>query len=135
MDIADIQELAQRYVAPDDMSVIPAPGELFSLHHTLLGHDLGEQFGGYGVVMAYEEDPSAKPRGKWVYLTYLSLESFPPARMQLKLQPPHIALGKFQNPERTIETRICAHGAPLADDGEAHEQSHEGHFLQFPGKK
>ncbi|MGM0462495.1 MAG: hypothetical protein ACQEQ4_08780 [Fibrobacterota bacterium] len=127
MDASQVKELAARYVEEKDMQTIPDPGGLFYILHSFPGDtESGEVFGGYGIVRSYEADESAQPVGKWIFLRYLSLASFPPKEAELKLQPPHIALGRFQSPDRTVETRLIFYTDPeqnTPDDQEADEDS------------
>lgn len=139
MDITEIKELAARYVEEHDMISIPEAGELFYFQHRelpdnkVLKEEEGWVFGGYAKMISYEKDLTAKPVGKWIYMRYLSLATFPPQEGEVKLQPPHIALGKFQSPDRTIESRFL----PVENKDsytEEEEQTKEAELLQFKKK-
>ncbi len=112
MSREDIIQYARRYVTENLESDFPGEGDLFCfLHRKLDQAALPEaeaewSFGGYGVCMEYVLDKEAKPAGKWVWMSYASLDSFPPQRRDIKLQPPHIVKGRFQSPDRTTEIRI-----------------------------
>lgn len=110
----EIVEYAARYVKTDDMASFPHEGEIFAfLHRPVDGIKADDpktrwEFGGYAVCIGYSLDEQAKPLGKWLFMEIISLGQFPPRHGTLKLQPPHVALGRFQNPERTIETRLVS---------------------------
>jgi hypothetical protein len=57
----------------------------------------------------------------------VSLSTFPPAAQVLKLQPPHIVKGRFQNPDRTKEFRILNVRLDIDTDGGG------GISIQSPG--
>ncbi len=109
---SEIRELASRYVDEEDMIDLPEAGEVFCLFQReipkkkILKDHEGWNFAGYARLDGYFIDETAKPVGKWIDLAFTSLAMYPPQQGQLRLQPPHIALGKFQDPTRTFETRI-----------------------------
>jgi hypothetical protein len=86
----------------------------------------------------YLIDNSQKPRGKWITLKYISLDSFPPEPIDIRLQPPHIAKGYFQNFDRTFETQIVAVGSLLdaykieKTKEKSKKNQNEPEILQFP---
>lgn len=142
MKDSEIYELASRYVDEEDFVAIPQKGEVFALltrtlpENKVLKDDEGWQFGGYAQCKGFEIDYSAQPEGKWIFMTYLSLAAFPPQEVQLKLQPPHIALGLFRDPSKTIETKIIT--LSFAEDDEPlheDESPSEPTILQFPQKR
>lgn len=139
MTIEEILELAARYVEPEEVGNVPDEGDIFYFQHRELpdnkipDEEEGWQFGGYAQLLTYENDLTAKPVGKWIYMRYLSLATFPPQEGEIKLQPPHIALGKFQSPDRTFETRIVTLINNTPDTTEAEEEK-EGQILQFKKK-
>lgn len=108
----EIIDLASRYVSSEEITDFPHDGDLFCLlireipENKVLTDEEGWGFRGYGVCIGYVVDEEVKPRGKWLWMHFASLESFPPAAQVLKLQPPHVVKGRFQNPERTHEIRI-----------------------------
>lgn len=108
----EIIEYASRYVTPEETTDFPIEGDLFCL----LGRDLPEgkvlaeeegwQFQGYGICLGYTLDQDCKPEGKWLWMHFASLATFPPGAQVFKLQPPHVIRGRFQNPTRKSEFRI-----------------------------
>jgi len=108
----EITDLASRYISRDEITDFPFDGELFCLlsrelpDGKVLSDDEGWGFGGYAICIGYTFDEESKPHGKWIWMHYASLNSFPPQAQVLKLQPPHIVKGSFQNPERTHEIRM-----------------------------
>jgi hypothetical protein len=107
-----IIDLSLRYITSEEMVDFPESGHLFCilmralLPDRVLKHEEGWGFSGYGICKGYTFDEEAKPRGKWIWMHYLSLATFPPLPQALKLQPPHIAKGQFQSADRTHEIRI-----------------------------
>lgn len=111
----EIIDYASRYVQMDEIIDFPSEGDTFCLllkdlqatpPNTVQNDEEGWGFGGYGLCIGYTLDDQAKPMGKWIWMHFASLSVFPPAPQVLKLQPPHIVKGRFQNPERTHEIRI-----------------------------
>jgi len=108
----DIINLALRYISIDEVTNFPQNNELFCffernlLKDKILKDDEGWNFAGYGICIGYEYDLQSKPQGKWIWFSFLSLDSFPPHKQNLKLQPPHIARGLFQTPGRETEIKI-----------------------------
>lgn len=139
MKVDEILELASRYVEPEEVGTIPEEGDIFYFQHrelpdnAILSDDEGWMFGGYAKLLSYEKDLTAKPVGKWIYMKYLSLATFPPQEGEIKLQPPHIALGKFQSPDRTIESRIVTLVEESKFSTEPEEEK-EAQLLQFKKK-
>ena len=144
----EIIDYALRYIEHDDVVDFPEEGDVFFFMErelTLNSPDNVEkhwQFGGYGICSSYELDQESKPLGKWIWVYYLSLLSFPPQKLTLKLQPPHIAKGYFQNPERTMEIKIVKveseekveQQSSISDESEPSEPKRqpEGKIIQFP---
>ena len=112
----EIITLASRYINPDDKIDFPLKNDVFCLlkreipDNTVLTDEEGWIFGGYGICLGYLPDEQSKPIGKWIFMHFASLDTFPPSAQVLKLQPPHIVNGRFQNPERTKEIRILKIG-------------------------
>ena len=108
----EIVELARRYIDDAEGTDFPYNGDLFCLLVRPLPVDRvpaeeeGWAFNGYGVCLSYTYDEEAKPRGKWLWLHFASLSSFPPVSQVLKLQPPHVVKGRFQSADRSKELRI-----------------------------
>jgi hypothetical protein len=108
----EIIDLASRYVDSGEIVDFPIDGDLFCL----IGRDLPEgkplaeeegwSFQGYGICRGYSIDTEEKPSGKWLWMNFASLAAFPPAQQALKLKPPHVVKGRFQNAGRTSEIRI-----------------------------
>jgi hypothetical protein len=108
----EIIDYASRYVGSDEMVDFPWEGDLFCLigrdlpDNAVLKEEEGWNFKGYGICLGYTLDLEAKPTGKWLWMHFASLASFPPAEQVYKLQPPHVVRGRFQNPSRSSEFRI-----------------------------
>jgi hypothetical protein len=108
----EIITLASRYIDSDTEIDFPMKNDVFCLlardlpENKILTDEEGWGFTGYGICLGYIPDEQVKPVGKWIFMHFASLDSFPPTAQTLKLQPPHIVKGRFQNPERTREIRI-----------------------------
>jgi hypothetical protein len=108
----EILDYALRYIGREEVTDFPIEGELFCFIERevpagkVLKDDEGWRFAGYQVCTGYVLDDDSKPVGKWVWMNYLSLESFPPQPRVVKLQPPHVVKGQFQNDARTRDIRI-----------------------------
>jgi hypothetical protein len=108
----DIIELALQYVSIDEVTDFPKNNELFCFferslpENRIFKDDEGWNFKGYGICICYEYDMQSKPRGKWIWFSFLSLDTFPPQKQNIKLQPPHIVRGMFQTLKRTSEIKI-----------------------------
>lgn len=108
----EIVDRAARYVQSEEITDFAYNGDLFCLlirdipENKVLSEEDGWQFNGYGICTGYTLDEEAKPLGKWLWMHFVSLETFPPTVQVIKLQPPHIIKGRFFNPQRTREIRI-----------------------------
>lgn len=103
----EIIELALKYITRNEIILFPDQGDFFALCYKSLSElNKGYNLLFYGLCLNYSVDEMEKPYGKWITMEFLNFGSFPPHREILKLQPPHIATGKFQNPERTMELYI-----------------------------
>ena len=108
----EIIDLALRYVPSEEITDFPCHGNLFCLLirqlpiDRVLAEEEGWAFNGYGVCTGYSYDEGTKPRGKWIWMHFASLVTFPPVAQVLKLQPPHIMKGRFQSADRSHEIRI-----------------------------
>ena len=108
----EIVDLASRYISAEESLDFPYNGDLFCLliravpTDRVLAEEEGWSFNGYGVCLNYTYDEESRPRGKWLWMHFASLSSFPPVAQVLKLQPPHILKGRFQSIDRTHEIRI-----------------------------
>ncbi len=108
----EIIDYASPYVESGEAVDFPFDGDLFCLigrelpEGKTLTEEEGWSFQGYGTCMGYSLDLEEKPAGKWLWMRFASLASFPPAEQVFKLQPPHVVKGRFQNPGRTHEIRI-----------------------------
>jgi len=137
MKTEEIQEIASRYIDADDMVTVPEEGEVFAIFHRqlpdnkVLEDNEGWEFGGYGQLIEYELDMTANPVGKWITMHYTSLATFPPRIHEIRLQPPHIVLGRFTNPEKTFETEFFC----FPSDEEDEIDDNEPNVMQFPGRK
>jgi len=113
-----ILEYAQRYVDIENAE-FPLEGDLFCFFNRDVTQETGAdakkgwKFGGYGICLGYTLDSESKPEGKWVWFSYVGLSTFPPVKLALKLQPPHIVQGRFQNADRSMDIRIIK--IPLSD--------------------
>lgn len=147
----EIIDFALRYITPGEVVDFPVPGDLFSLFqrelpaNKILKDDEGWRFAGYCLCREYVPDDESKPMGKWIWHHFVSLSVFPPFESVLKLQPPHIVKGLFQNPERTFEykiTKIALDKIPAIKNEESQpdnqpvtpqdELSVPSNILQFP---
>ncbi|MFP4162422.1 MAG: hypothetical protein ACLFQB_00300 [Chitinispirillaceae bacterium] len=108
----EIIDLATRYVSAEEITDFTVEGDVFALlirevpEDKVLSEEEGWSFSGYGICFGYTIDHDAKPTGKWLWMHFASLQEFPPVPQVIRLQPPHIVKGRFQNPERTHEIRI-----------------------------
>ena len=108
----EIINLALNYTSPEEITDFPFEGDVFCLLmraipiEGTLKEEEGWAFRGYGICIGYLADEQSKPAGKWLWMHFASLDSFPPNAQVLKLQPPHVVKGRFQNSERTHEIRI-----------------------------
>jgi hypothetical protein len=150
-----IIDLARRYVAENDIGDFPLQGDLFCFVERSTGEQKATgksrdewQFGGYGLCINYAFDPESKPDGKWLLFNFYSLQTFPPTRQNLKLQPPHIVRGVFSNPARTKEIRIIRISDAMSQQDSPHAMNHAksssrkkrsqslpDNILPFPGNK
>ena len=108
----ELMAYASRYVSDEEVADFPVDGDLFCMMARELPNDRaieeheGWQFAGYGICSGYSLDEDEKPQGKWVWFEFLSLVTFPPRVAVLRLQPPHVVKGRFQNTSRTLEYRM-----------------------------
>lgn len=108
----EIIDYAARYVAPEEQTDFPHNNDVFCLmgrkiaDDQILPADKGWEFNGYGLCQGYTLDDVEKPIGKWLWMHFLSLSIFPPAPQVLKLQPPHVVKGRFQNSDRSGEFKF-----------------------------
>ncbi len=148
----EILDLALRYITPAEAGDFPIKGELFCFlqrdlpENRVLDEKEGWAFSGYGICEGYQFDDESKPRGKWLWFSFLSLETFPPSIQNIRLQPPHVVKGLFQTPARDGEIRILKidRSLPLVTDagaerpdsaGDVVREVKKGEILSFPGKK
>jgi hypothetical protein len=129
----EILDYAARYLTPGEDAKFPFNGDLFCLlgrelpEGKILADEEGWLFHGYGICSGYLLDDEAKPPGRWLWMHFVSLAAFPPASQVLKLQPPHVVKGRFQNPDRTREFRILNIRLGIGPEGE------NGIFMQPSG--
>jgi hypothetical protein len=108
----EIIDYASRYVVPEQIGDFPFDGDIFCLldrkliEGKALKEEEGWQFKGYGICSGYSLDSEAMPAGKWLWMHFVSLTTFPPSPQTIKLQPPHVVKGRFHDPDRTREFRI-----------------------------
>ena len=107
----EIIEEATRYISPEEVVDFPEENDLFYL--TVTPTDKSPQFVGYGICRGYVKDIETKPHGKWIYFNYMDLSVFPSVTRELKLQPPHIAKGAFETPDRLAMVNIHKSNARL----------------------
>lgn len=135
ISVEEILDLALRYIDESECGVIARPNELFALFVRPIasaGKTAGDWiFVCYGLVLDYFVNLE-KPRGKWITLKYISFDSFPPKPSSIRLQPPHIAKGYFQNFDRTSEMKIVAVFSHNANEIKEESNEGEAQILQFP---
>ena len=148
----EVLDLALRYITPDEAGDFPIKDDLFCFlqrelpDNRVLEEQEGWAFSGYGICKGYMHDDDSKPRGKWLWFTFLSLETFPPSVQNIRLQPPHVVKGRFQTPARDGEIRIIKidRDANIVEDagmerpdraGDTSPEPKRGEILSFPGKK
>ncbi|MCU0609922.1 MAG: hypothetical protein MUF22_09175 [Chitinispirillaceae bacterium] len=139
----EIIDYAARYVALQEIVDFPEKGELFSLLDRdlpggkILAEEEGWRFQGYGICLDYTIDEDAKPVGKWLWMHFASLASFPPSAQVFRLQPPHIAKGRFQNPARTVEFRILKVSLARAEAAPSEHAENDPHpkIVKFRTRK
>jgi hypothetical protein len=147
----EIIDYSLRYIPEQELVEFPHDGELFSFLQRDVAPDKarkddeGWSFAGYGICLNYELDTEEKPAGKWIWFSFILLDTFPPKHSVMKLQPPHIAKGQFQNATRTAEIKILKIPLPTkATDAYAPKKSMSGKnvsgvssakLIQFPAKK
>lgn len=108
----EILDLASRYTSPNEVIDFPFEGDLFCLLSRSISQsqptseEQDWSFNGYGICIGYTIDEEAKPRGKWLWMHFASLVTFPPVTQVLKLQPPHVVKGSFHSADRSSEIRI-----------------------------
>lgn len=146
----EIEDLASRYIEVGKRT-FPVPGELFYFQirkipqDRLLNEEEDWQFMGYAQLLSYVWDDSAKPRGRWLFLNYLDLSSYPPQNASVRLQPPHIVLGKYQTPDRAFDIRLkkvesmmqVHHSLETTEpqkSSDPSEHTKRGKILKFPSK-
>ena len=112
----ELINLASRYTTLDQAVDFPFDGDIFCIlmrpvpENPDTKEEDGWIFNGYGVCIGYTMDEEAKPMGKWLWMHFASLNTFPPVSQVLKLQPPHIIKGRFQNATRTQDVKIIKMG-------------------------
>lgn len=154
----EIIEYAMQYITREEITDFPLKGDLFCIlqrelpSNRILKDDEGWRFAGYHVCNGYMLDDEAKPVGKWMWMQYVSLASFPPQPGTLKLQPPHIVKGMYQDGSRAHEFRILRIEAgvssgsvrkptlfkpdsPQQPEAATPETGRPGNILKFPTKK
>jgi hypothetical protein len=108
----EILDYATRYVSAQDAVDFAHDNDLFCIlsrkiaPDKVLALDEGWEFQGYGICTGYTADEQEMPVGKWLWMHFVSLATFPPSVQVFKLQPPHAVKGGFQNPQRTLEFGI-----------------------------
>jgi hypothetical protein len=118
----EIIDYASRYVLPNEIGDFPFDGDLFCLlerelpEGKVLAEEEGWGFLGYGICAGYAIDSDSKPAGKWLWMHFASLATFPPSAQVFKLQPPHVVKGRFQDPGRSKEFRIIKVGVKKNED-------------------
>ena len=130
ISIEEIRELALMYIQEDECGVIVDRKDAFALLVRPISAKKKNEWRlvCYGMLSDYTIDADEKPYGKWVNMKYYSFDSFPPRAASIRLQPPHIAKGYFQNFNRTSETKIVA----IRDFVEDNSNENEAQILQFP---
>jgi len=138
----EIIGLASRYLSKDEIINFPFNGDLFAIlareipPDRVLKDDEGWMFSGYGQCLMYSIDEDVKPRGKWLWMHFVSLQEFPPTAELIRLQPPHVAKGSFQTPDRTKEIRFIR--IDVSEQSPAlpsPKDDNEDNIIQFKKKK
>ena len=147
----EIIDYSLRYISEQELVDFPHDGELFSFLQRDIVPDKapkdneGWAFAGYGICLKYELDTEEKPAGKWIWFSCILLDTFPPKHSVMKLQPPHIAKGLFQNATRTAEIKILkiplqtktsyADAPKKSLSGKNKSGVSSAKLIQFPAKK
>jgi hypothetical protein len=144
----ELIDFALRYISQGEVADFPFDGDLYCILERdltpdkILKDDEGWRFGGYNICKGYTLDDEAKPAGKWVWLKFVSLSAFPPTESFLKLQPPHVVKGVFQDPSRSHEYRLVkidlGHPAASLDEKKSEPSSPAGpanNIIKFPTKR
>jgi hypothetical protein len=102
----------------------------------VLKENEGWMFSGYGQCTGYSLDEDIKPKGKWIFMHFLDMSRFPLREQVIKLQPPHVASGKFSSPDRTVQFRIvkCRPEKSNFDLETVKQGSVPENIIQFPGQ-
>jgi hypothetical protein len=139
ISVEKILELALMYINESELTALVRPQNLFALFSRSISVKKNEDwcFDGYGLLVDYTINNAEKPIGKWINVKYIYLNTFPPQAICIRLQPPHIAKGYYQNFDRTCEFKSVA---IISEDsnknGEIYrEQQVEAENLQFPTTK
>lgn len=138
--VEGIIDLALRYLDEDDIVDVPKAGDLFAFFQREIndGSSLEDgdwSFGGYAICRGYEIDSTEKPAGKWIFMKYDMLVTFPPIESELKLQPPHIAKGSFSTPGSEFEIKIEKVVKDNRLDKSKDSTENEGKILKFPSSR
>lgn|GEM_PF-2381729 len=142
----EIDNLALRYLSMEDIVDYPMEGDLFCLlmrdisTDKVPAEDEGWIFTGYGQCMGYLYDEDAKPVGKWLWMSFASLASFPPAMQTLRLQPPHVAVGRFRSADGSQEIRIMkvdptTHSVPVTQEKKKSTAGNRRGTSRLPAQK
>lgn len=112
----DICRYASRYEDSSKFITLPEPGDIFAIFIRPTYANTPYNFSGYGIVKKYVIDEQSKPAGKWVTMYFDSLSSFPPQEdCTFTVQPPHLALGTWNNSDRSMVFRIVTDFPALED--------------------
>ncbi|MBD3344310.1 MAG: hypothetical protein GF401_04525 [Chitinivibrionales bacterium] len=138
-----IVEYATRYVPGNEIVDFPLENDVFCFLEMPLDSPAGDEsnwsFAGYNICLEYSPDLDSKPQGKWIWMKYISLTTFPPHENVLRLQPPHVAKGLFQDEQRTKAIRIVKVDTKKilgeVRQSESTQDNGEGKILKFPLKK
>jgi hypothetical protein len=140
-----ILEYAGRYINTKKAD-FPMEGDLFyflnrrTVPNKVLKENEGWQFAGYALCRGYSLDEDSKPAGKWIFMYYLDLARFPLVEQALKVQPPHVALGQFQTPDRQLEIRMSKCRIFSLEEqnqmpNREKKQQQQNNIIAFPKKK
>lgn len=127
----EIVDLALRYISEDEIVEFPMDDDLFCImgreipEDKVLKDNEGWHFTGYGICKGYDYDYESKPQGKWLWFYFVSLNTFPPTKQCLKLQPPHIARGRFENADRSGEMKIVRIPDYFQEIGAEYKNEHQ----------
>ncbi len=97
----EIEDYARRFVEIPAQRTWPMDGDLFAILvretelRKVLAPDENWSFVGYGISLGYSINDELKPLGRSLWWNYFELSSFPPRKVDFKLQAPQVINGIF----------------------------------------